>query len=88
MYSCTTTFWFTARVRAWQTAMQALKLLRRKALETAIGGSNADCVFWRKNGYNQPESFHDLSCSTADNTPFDFGGLKGKVVICVNVASL
>ena len=65
-----------------------LKLLRRKSLETAIGGSSADCVFWRQNGYNQPESFHELSCSTAGNTPFDFGGLKGKVVICVNVASL
>ena len=71
----------SARQMAWA-------LLRRKSLEKAIGGSSADCVFWRQNGHTQPESFHDLSCFTADGAPFDFGGLKGKVAICVNVASL
>jgi len=65
-----------------------MKLLRRKSLETAIGGSSADGVFWSQAGYTQPESFHQLSCSTASGASFDFGCLKGKVTICVNVASL
>tara|TARA_B100000795_G_C22732084_1_gene411785 strand:+ start:646 stop:852 length:207 start_codon:yes stop_codon:yes gene_type:complete len=68
--------------------METLKLLRRKSLEKTIGGSSADCEFWRKDGYTQPESFHELACSTAGGAPFDFGSLEGKVVICVNVASL
>ena len=67
---------------------QVLNLLRRKSLEKAIGGSSADCTFWREDGYTQPESLYDLSCSMADGAPFDFGCLRGKVVICVNVASL
>jgi len=65
-----------------------MELLRRKSLEKAIGGSSADCAFWHQAGYTQPESFHELSCSTASGALFDFGCLKGKVVICVNVASL
>ena len=65
-----------------------MKLLGRISLEKAIGGSSADCQFWEQAGYTQPDSFHELSCSTASGSPFDFGCLKGKVAICVNVASL
>ena len=62
--------------------------MEHSELSAAIGGSSADCTFWRQEGYTQPESLYELSCSTADGAPFDFGCLRGKVVICVNVASL
>ncbi len=75
-------------MRVKQAGTQVLNLIRRKSLEKAIGGSSADCTFWRQKGYTQPESLYDLSCLTADGAPFDFGCLRGKVVICVNVASL
>ena len=68
-------------MRVKQAGTQVLNLIRRKSLETAIGGSSADCTFWRQEGYTQPESLYELSCSTADGAPFDFGCLRGKVVI-------
>ena len=65
-----------------------MRLLRRKSLEKAIGGSSEDGRFWDRAGYERPDSFYKLAATDAKGTPFDFGSLAGKVVCCVNVATL
>ena len=62
--------------------------LRRKSLEKAIGGSSADGDYWSREGYVRPDSFFDLACDDAKGSPFDFGALRDKVTIVVNVATL